>query len=120
MMVKFFLIGSKQGRLRGIPNRLMLANNHAQRVDDSVIFEADVAVRQFEDFGGRITTFSPFGEDPLRLHSELLCRREAEFRERYPDFSHFFHAIVNSNNSLFRQGILFLIDLSKHLENTLN
>ena len=46
----------------------MLANNRAQRVDDSVILEADIAVKQFEDLGGRITTFSPFGEDTVQSY----------------------------------------------------
>ena len=97
----------------------MLSRNHAQHVDDRVILDADAAVSQFEDLGGRITTFSPFGEDPLKHSTESVCRREREFKERYPDFGPFFYGIVNNDSSLFREGILFLIDLNKRLEQLL-
>ena len=94
----------------------MYSNNHAKPVDGSVLPQEDVALRQFEDLGGRITTFSPFGEDPLRHSVQLANQRETEFKEHYPDFSCFFHRIVNGDNSLFREGLLFLIGVSKHLE----
>lgn len=85
-------------------------------MDASIIIEVDDALCQFEDLGGQITTFSPFGDDPLRQNPELISRREVQFRERYPNFDHFFHTIVNADNSWFREGILYLIDISRQLE----
>lgn len=94
----------------------MCENYQARRLDDSVIIEPNDAVTQFESFGGRLTIFSPFGEDPLKESMQLSSRREEEFKERYPDFSQFFYRIVNGDNSLFREGLLFFIDISKRLE----
>ena len=97
------------GRSRGVPNRLMAANNHARHISDHSILDVDSAIQQFENLGGHITTFHSFGEDPLKSNSQLVTRREAEFQARYPDF-------VNGNFSLFREGVLFLIRLSRQLQ----
>ncbi len=94
----------------------MRENDRASRIDRNAIIGVSDALRQFESFGRSLTIFSPFGEDPLRNRVELVNRREAEFKERYPDFGRFFYRVVNGDNSLFREGILFLIDLSKRLE----
>lgn len=109
-----FHLGRSRGR--GVPNRLMDGNNQAKLIDGSLIVESTVAVNQFEGLGGRITSFSPFGEDPLRNNAQLVTQREAEFHERYPDFSNFFYTVVNGDCSLFREGILFIIDVSKRLQ----
>ncbi len=45
--------------------------------------------------------------------------REEEFHRRYPDFSPFFRTVVNDDYSLFREGLLFLIDVSNRLESQL-
>lgn len=103
------------GRGRGVPNRLMAGNNHAKPISDSSIVDPDAAVRHFESLGGHITTFSPFGEDPLKDRSHLVAQRETEFHARYPNFNNFFHALVNSNYILFHEGILFFIEISKRL-----
>ena len=66
--------------------------------------------------GRHITTFSSFGEDPLRSNPQLVAQREAEFFAHYADFNNIFHTAVNGNFSLFCEGVLFLIDLSKRLE----
>ena len=94
----------------------MCANNHVQRIDAAHIVDSATAVHQFESFGGRLTIFSGFGEDPLRQHAALVTQREREFRRCYPDFGVFFYIVVNSDYSLFRQGLLYFIDLSKQLQ----
>ena len=78
-----------------------------------IIVDSATAVHQFESFGGRLTIFSGFGEDPLRQHTALVTQREREFRRCYPDFGCFF---LYCCYSLFRQGILYFIDLSKQLQ----
>ena len=91
-------------------------NNQAKHIGVSQITETNVAVRQFEDLGGRLTTFSSFGEDPLKGNAHLLDERVARFQQRYPNFNNFFHSVVNGNYSLFRDGVLFLISISRQLQ----
>ena len=94
----------------------MRENNQAKKVDASTIIDTGDAVHRFQQLGGQITVFTPFGEDPLMHTPELVHQRETEFKQHYPDFSRFFHTVVNSNNSLFCEGLLCLIRISKHLE----
>lgn len=101
---------------RGVPNILMRSNNHAQHVDEAAIYSPETAVQAFQSAGGHLTIFSEFGEDPLSQHAELVAQREAEFQQRYSDFSQFFYTVVNNDYSLFKEGLLFLIELSKGLQ----
>lgn len=94
----------------------MLSSNHAVQVDPHLVHDASSAVQLFESYGGHLTQFSPFGEDPLANNTNFIHRRETTFMSRYPTFDQFFHSVVNSDHSLFRQGLLFLISLSKQLE----
>ena len=73
-LVSKFSLGSKQGQLCGIPNCLMLSRNHAQHMHDHIILDADAAVSQFEDLGGRITTFLVHLEDPLKHSTDQYAR----------------------------------------------
>ena len=91
-------------------------NNKAKHIADSLVPQPSSAVQQFEGLGGHLTIFSGFGEDPLRNSSQLVTQREMEFTNRYPDFCLFFNRIVNFDSTLFRDGLLFFIDVSKRLE----
>ncbi len=97
----------------------MGSNNQAKPIDATLIAPSDEATAQFESHGGHLTVFSPFGEDPLRDNAQLLAQREAKFQERYPDFGPFFYTLVNGYCSLFRDGVLFLIDVSKRLQSSI-
>lgn len=91
----------------------------AAKVDSSVLLEAADAVREMEAHGSRITSFSSFGIDPLMSRGDLVQQREDEFRARYNDFAQFFSCVVNGNFRLFRDGLLFFIEKSKHLQSQL-
>ena len=69
-------------------------------------------MRQYEEAGGHITHFSKFGEDPLVSDTILYHQREAEFHQTYPDFDPFFHKLVNGDDSFFRSGLLFFIQIT--------
>ena len=97
----------------------MHENKQSRPIDTSLLPESDAAVSHFHSLGGHLTLFSHFGEDPLREHTELVVQREAEFHEVYADFGPFFYKVVNGDFSLFRHGILFLIDISKRLLNSI-
>ena len=62
-----------------------------------------------------LTLFSAFGRDPLEDREDLIKAREDFFR-KYPDFGCFCYTVVNNDYSLFREGLLFFIDVSKRLE----
>ena len=94
----------------------MQRNNQTVQVDARLVPEPSDAVQHFESFGGHLTLFSPFGEDPLADRDDLVSQREADFFARYPDFGPFFYSVVNGDYTLFRAGLLFLIQVSKGLE----
>lgn len=50
---------------KGIPNVLALENCKTHSLACELVPEADEIVRNYESQGGRITRFSPFGNDPL-------------------------------------------------------
>ncbi|XP_065894563.1 uncharacterized protein [Dysidea avara] len=103
------------GRRSRVPFRAMIERNCAVQIDPTLLPDGDSAVNNFESYGGQLTIFSPFGEDPLRDHPALVTQREAEFHRHHPIFSDFFHTVVNGDFSLFREGILSFIDISKNL-----
>ena len=113
------MFSSHAGIHRGVPIRLKLENDQTSQIDPNLIPDAAVAVEEFEETGGHLTTFSSFGEDPLQRYPHLVAQREAEFYGCYPDFSQFFHTTANGDFFLFREGILFFIHLSKTLETQL-
>lgn len=104
------------GGRRGVPNQLMHRNNQVMPLDPALVPEPEDAVQQFEAHGGHLTLFSAFGRDPLEDREDLIKAREEDFYRKYPDFGCFFYTVVNNDYSLFREGLLFFIDVSKRLE----
>ena len=100
----------------GIPNELMRRNSQVVPVDPHLLPDPDVAIQEFESFGGNLTLFSPFGRDPLQERLDLVTQRETEFHRHYPDFGPFFYTVVNGDYSLFRDGLLYLIDITQQLQ----
>ena len=105
-----------KGRLRGIPNLMMHRNNQASPIHPHQIPSRDDAIQMFESQGGHVTFFSPFGSDPLIADKRLATEREETFHQQYPDFRPFFSTVANGDTSLFRSGLLYFIQLSRHFE----
>jgi hypothetical protein len=103
----------------GIPNTKMRSNYQTAKIDSFAVPEPDNAVQMFEANGGQLTYFSPFGHDPLEQYPELVDERQSTFHSYYPDFAQFFYTIVNNDYSLFREGLLYFIEISKLLETRL-
>jgi len=93
----------------------MRRNNHVARIDPSILPPADDAVRQYEQFGGNITQLTACDQDPLNCRTDLVHQREAQFYQRYPEFGPFFHKLVNGDAHLFREGLLFFVDINARL-----
>ena len=108
----FFNTGTRQS---GAPIHIMLNNNQATKIDPRLLPDDKSAVREFETNGGQLTVYGRFGEDPLEGSPSLFVQRETEFHRRFPDFSDFFHSVVNGDYYLFHEGLLCFIDISKRL-----
>jgi len=105
------------GRRHRVPYRAMMENNCAVKIDSNLLPDVDAAVSGFESNGGQLTTFSSFGEDPLRDNTTLVAQRETEFYRQHPriSFPNFFYSVTNGDYSLFREGILSYITITKNL-----
>ena len=101
---------------KDIPNVLMIRNNQAKPIDSGLIPITDEAIRMYQSLGGNLTLFGEFGKDPLMERQDLSRLREERFFERWPRFEDIFHAVVNNNNTLFHDSLLFFIDVSMQLE----
>lgn len=97
----------------------MESNNGAVLIDPALLPEPEKAVEEYEATGGQLTIFNSFGEDPLRHDCDLVIQRETQFYQQYPDFTQFFYTVANGDHFLFREGLLFLIGISKQLETQL-
>ena len=107
------------GRNRGVPNSIMISNNHAAQIDSRPLPSVENAIHNFEGSGGHLTIFNSFGEDPLQRSPLMVAQREREFLSKYPDFETFFHTVANGDYYLFREGILYFIDITRRLSNQL-
>ena len=109
------------GHRHRIPCHAMMENNHAVKIDSDMLPDVDSAVNQFERNGGQLTIFSSFGEDPLRHNLHLVTRRETDFYRQHPraSFANFFYTVTNGDYSLFREGLLSYIAITKNLSRQL-
>lgn len=98
---------------RGVPNRLMEGNNRARAISSSQLPTADEAVQMYQTDGGRLSDPVLFGSDPLS--GERVDMRDQAFQRRYTSFSRIFHTLVNGDSVLFKQALLFLIDITTRL-----
>lgn len=104
------------GPRRGVPNQLMQEHNQVMPIDDQLLPTPEDAVALMESLGSSLTLFSPFGSDSLAEREDLINLREATFFGRYPDFGPFFYSVVNGDYSLFREALLYLLDINRQLE----
>lgn len=103
------------GANKGIPNLLMARNNQAKPIDESLVPAVNEAVAMYESNGGSLSLSSDFGRDPLAERQDLMSLRIQKFKERYPSFSTIFHGVANHDSTLFRNGLLYFIDVSMQL-----
>ena len=84
-------------------------------INHQLIKDPTTVLEEYRQLGGNITVFSPFGEDPLKNRPDLVAIREKSFFERYTGFEQFFYNVVNGDFSLFKEGLLFFIDVTIRL-----
>ena len=93
----------------------MMENNQTVAVHPQLIKEPVDILKDYENVGGSITVFSPFGNDPLNGKPNLITRRDEVFYEHCPAFNQTFHTMVNGDFTLFRRGLLLLISITSSL-----
>ena len=98
-----------------IPNDVMRTNNGITRLDLGNLPCSSQAVGMYQQDGGRITDETKFGEDPLQGDIAKASIRAQAFNEKYPSFDIIFHELVNSNPLLFKNALLFYIDVTFRL-----
>ena len=91
----------------------MMENNQTVAVHPQLIKEPVDILKDYENIGGSITVFSPFGNDPLNGKPNLITRRDEDFMS--PAFNQTFHTMVNGDFTLFRRGLLLLISITSSL-----
>ena len=93
----------------------MNRNNQSAQVNPAALPSVDDAFHQYTSLGGTLTEPHPSGQDPLEGNAHLQQIRHDVFVEKYTTFDPIFHAVVNGNDSLFREGLKFLIETTQRL-----
>lgn len=94
---------------------MMNQDNRAKKISDNILPTSEAAVHLYRTTTGSLTDPSQFGRDPLESDPSKQCIRENAFNGRFPSFETIFHNLVNSNCSLFKQALLFYIDVTRRL-----
>ncbi len=102
-----------------VPNAVMARDNRAQRISVNNIPSPMEAVSMYNRAGGRLSDGAPFGEDPLQGDSNKCTIRQQAFMDTFPSLEPIFHALVNSDPSLFTRALKFYIDITYRLSRTL-
>ena len=66
-------------------------------------------------YHGTLTREQTYGIDPLEKQSAKKDARETEFKKHFPSFDIMFQATANGNYALFKDAILYYIQLTKYL-----
>lgn len=103
---------------RGIPNRLMNVDNRTRQIHPSLVPSTEEAVRQYELTGGRISSPSFFGADPLELNNELKVIRSESFTSKF-SYESLFYEVSNGCGDSFRKALLFFIDVTHRLSHSI-
>ena len=69
----------------------MSNNNEVAQLNPLVIPSPDHALQQFQSYGGEITVFNAFGQDPLELRPDLITEQEELFHQQHSSFAEIFH-----------------------------
>ena len=90
-------------------------NNRARQISPGLLPDPDLAVEMYRNHGGTLTDPAPYGNDPLPADSDKQRICADAFDKRYPSMNTIFHHLVNGNSSLFKEALLFYIDVTRRL-----
>ena len=111
----FITEGRRHGLPEGVPNQRVFIDDRVKRIDQSLLWTPAEAVQRYRRNGGRITDPAEFGNDPLLGDASKLEIRRQAFADRVPSFEPIFSSVVNGDDRLFREGLIFLCDITYRL-----
>ena len=97
----------------GIPNILASSMRNIVPFRQCHVPTTDQAINLFITDGGRLTSESVFGQDPLDGFPLLQQLRVRDFQSSYPSMDDIFQNILHSDGALFVQSIQSFIDLTE-------
>ncbi len=92
----------------------MTLDNRAKNILPSLLPSVHEAVQLYREAGGGITNEHTFGIDPLSGNLEMQKIRQDSVLQHY-DFNPMFHQLVNGNDSLFKEALLYFVDVTYRL-----
>ena len=95
---------------RGVPSQKRLENNHAVRINPTLLPGKEEAAAEFVQHGRRLTHLPVFGRDPI-MGSHQLCQERHLATTHTFDLEHIFGSVVNSDTVPFKRALLkFLVE----------
>ena len=88
----------------------MRNNNRVKVIDPSLIPSVTDAVKEYQQAGGHLRDPHQVGSDPLCVMKQEI--RKQAFSERYTSFQAIFSALVNKDSTMFRNALIFYIDVT--------
>ena len=108
------LITARVNLGRGSPNSRISIDNRAKSVVPGVLPNCAEAIQLYRNAGGLITDRAKFGEDPLGGNDEKKQIRQDTFLQHF-QFDQIFHEVVNGNDAILKDSLLFLCDITYRL-----
>ena len=99
----------------GVPDILFAENCRSVHIPQHVLPQGNTLAAEYTAYGGRLTMFNTFGEDPLQRDHGLLQTRGNLFGQTCPDLRLVMNSLVNRNAVPFQNAILSLIDITEQL-----
>ena len=104
------------GSRGGIPNRLA----QFSQIGLIPLSQIPATISAVNGYGGQLSTNASYGTDPLIDYPRLQEHRERDFFQVFSSMDDIFQNILHSDGQLFRQAILYFIDLNLHYAMLLN
>lgn len=78
----------------------------------------DQATEAYRNNSGTLTDPAPYGCDPLEQDADKQRIRIQAFHDRFPSFEVIFHNLVNGHGTVFKQALLFYMDVTYRLSHS--
>lgn len=113
-----YFTGRKRGMPRGVPDILMQQNNKTKKIPPHMLPALDQATEAYRNNSGTLTDPAPYGCDPLEQDADKKRIRVQAFHDRFPSFEDILHNLVNGHSTVFKQALLFYMDVTHRLSHS--
>ena len=101
-------LGISNSIRRGSPNYRMTIDNRVKKIPANLIPSTSEAKYAHRCAGGIITEEHQFGIVPLNGYPEKRRTKNEAFLQQF-SFDNIFHSLVNGNDNLFKEALLFFV-----------